>query len=419
MIRSIPQQVQVSRKNAAPAVGYILAAIPLFVLFYALLILPFMADPDGKQGRPLNNLFWPLMAGLTLSLVLKHKSQIDRGYFRTLPIVSLTAYLIFAVASVGWAYSPEHAFTRVAVHVLICVVILLPYALPLRTAHTVPVIQLIYAASLIVSAIYVLSFPPSPIGHTGYFVHKQFLGLLGAVAIIVSAHELLFGTWGRRVIGVVTFSLAMWLVIESQSKSALVFAFASLAFSLLILLGCKWLRASPAYIVAGLVIAASFVNNPMERIAWYLYGDPTLTGRTGIWNFIEYQISHRPWFGWGFHSYYFVPNSPHAAATGYIADMPSSHSGFMELRLETGRIGYFIFLIFIYATLHLVERVRRKDFARAWIYLSIIFFAQLINLTDSYWLVLDHLWVLYLIIVGDMIRYGRSDELPRVTSKSR
>lgn len=91
----------------------------------------------------------------------------------------------------------------------------------------------------------------------------------------------------------------------------------------------------------------------------------------------------------------------------------------MELRLETGRIGYFIFLIFIYATLHLVERVRRKDFARAWIYLSIIFFAQLINLTDSYWLVLDHLWVLYLIIVGDMIRYGRSDELPRVTSKSR
>ena len=268
MIRSIPQQVQASRKNAAPAVGYTLAAFPMFILFYVLLILPFMADPDGKQGRPLNNLFWPVMAGLTLALVLKNRSQIDSGYFRTLPIVSLTAYLIFAVASVGWAYSPESAFSRIAVHVLICFVLLLPYALPLRTAHTIPVIHLIYAASLIVSAFYVLSFPPSPIGHTGYFVHKQFLGLLGAVAIIVSAHELLFGTWWRRVIAAVTCSLAIWLIMESQSKSALVFAFVSLLFSLLILLGCKWLRATPAYIVAGLVIASSFVNNPMERIAY-------------------------------------------------------------------------------------------------------------------------------------------------------
>ena len=60
----------------------------------------------------------------------------------------------------------------------------------------------------------------------------------------------------------------------------------------------------------------------------------------------------------------------------------------MELKLETGRIGYWIFLVFIYSSLHLLERVRRKDPVRAWFFLSIELFAVLINLLDSNWLVL-------------------------------
>ena len=66
--------------------------------------------------------------------------------------------------------------------------------------------------------------------------------------------------------------------------------------------------------------------------------------------------------------------------------MPSSHSGYLELRLETGRIGYWIFMVFIYASLHLLEYVRRKDPVRAWGFLSIQLFAVMINLLDSNWL---------------------------------
>ena len=85
--------------------------------------------------------------------------------------------------------------------------------------------------------------------------------------------------------------------------------------------------------------------------------------------------------------------------------MPSSHSGFLELRLETGRIGYCIFLVFLYATLHYLEGVRRVDPVRAWCYLSIVMFALLINLLDSAWLVLNHLWILFLIVVAESVRY--------------
>ena len=204
----------------------------------------------------------------------------------------------------------------------------------------------------------------------------------------------------------------MWLVFESQSKSALAFAVIAMVSSCLILWVCKKTRLTPAFIVAAIVVASMFVSNPIPRIAFRLYGDSTLTGRTAIWAFSNYQISHRPWFGWGFHSYYFVPNSPQKEAPGYIREMPSSHSGFLDLKLETGWIGYWIFLVFIYSSLHLLEQVRRKDPARARCYLSIELFAILVNLTDSQWLVLDPLWMLYLVTVAEAVCLSLPSKVP-------
>jgi len=382
--------------------GTLLAIMPVFAIAYILLVLPFIPN-DGERAE--NILFWPVVAVLTLTLVLQNWARIDYRFFRSLPIFSLIAYLVFATASVTWAYRPDFAFSRLAVEVLAFIVVVVPYALPIPAKHIIPGVHLCYAIALAISAVYVLMTPPSPIGHPGYFTHKQELGLLCGVGIILSSHELLHRGW-RRLVGLIAIGLGFWLVFESQSKSALALALVAIPCSALILLLCKKTRLTPAYIVAAVVVASMFVSNPIERIGYRLYGDATLTGRTGIWNFIDYQISQKPWFGWGFHSYYFVPNSPNNSAPGYIRDMPSSHSGYLELKLETGRIGYWIFLVFIYSSLHLLEHVRRKDPVRAWCFLSIQSFVLLINLLDSSWIVLTHLWLLYLIVVAESVRYS-------------
>jgi O-antigen ligase len=358
-----------------------------------------------------NILFWPVAAVLTLTLVYQNWARIDSRLFRSLPIMSLIAYLVFAAASVMWAFSPDYAFSRLIVQVLALIVVVLPYALPVSAKYTIPSIHLCYAIALAISAVYVLTTPASPIGHAGYFTHKQELGLLGAVGLILSSYELLQRGW-RRLVALIAIGLAFWLVFESQSKSALILALVAITCSPLILLLCKMSRLTPAYIVAAVVVASIFVSNPIERIGYRLYGDATLTGRTGIWGFINYQISHKPWFGWGFHSYYFVPDSPQNTAPGYIREMPSSHSGYLELKLETGRIGYWIFLVFIYSSLHLIERVRRKDPVRAWCFLSIELFAVLINVLDSNWLTLTHFWLLYLVVVAESVRYSWPSRAP-------
>jgi O-antigen ligase len=375
--------------------------MPAFAIFYILLILPFFPD-DGK-GRIENILFWPILAVLVLTLVFQNRAQIDYRFFRSVPIASLIAYLVFAAASVTWAFSPDYAFSRLVVQVLALIVVVVPYALPARGKYAIQGVYLCYVLALAVSAVYVLTTPPSPIGHPGYFTHKQELGLLAAIGIILSSYEILQRGW-RRIVALVMIGLAFWLVFESESKSALAFAIIALVASWLMLMLCKRTRLTPAFIVAAIVVASMFVSNPIERLGYRLYGDATLTGRTGIWGFIDYQTSHRPWFGWGFHSYYFVPNSPQNEAPGYIKEMPSSHSGYRELKLETGRIGYWIFLVFIYSSLHLIERVRRIDPVRAWFYLSLQLFAVLSNLLDSSWLVLTHFWLLYLVVVAETVR---------------
>lgn len=397
-----------AENSHVPSEGFssasLLAMMPAFVIFYILLILPLFPDENG-QGRVENILFWPILAALVLALVFQNRSRIDYRFFRSVPIASLIAYLVFAAASVTWAYSPDYAFSRIVVQVLAFIVVVLPYAVRTHAKNAIAGVYPCYTIALAISAIYVMTTPPSPIGHSGYFTHKQELGLLAAIGIVLSGYGLLQRGW-RRLLAVVTICLAFWMVLESESKSAVVFAIFALLASALTLLVCKKTRLTPGLIVAVVVLASMFVSNPIERLGYRFYGDATLTGRTGIWGFIEYQISHKRWFGWGFHSYYFVPNSPNNSAPGYIRDMPSSHSGYLELKLETGRIGYWIFLVFIYSSLHLLERVRRKDPMRAWLFLSVQLFGVLINLLDSAWLTLSHFWILYLIVVAESIRYS-------------
>jgi exopolysaccharide production protein ExoQ len=380
----------------------LLAMMPVLAMTYVLLVLPFLPD-DGK-GRVENLLFWPVVALLTLVLVVQKWGRVDDRFFRSLPILSLFGYMVFSAASVAWAFAPDFAFSRLVVQMLVVIVVVLPYALVANSKFTIASVHVVYAIALAINAVYVLTTPPSPIGHPGYFPHKQGLGLLAAVGIILSCYEFTRGGW-RRLLAVVTFGLSAWLVFESSSKSALALAVLALFCSWLILLVCKRTRLTPAFVVAAVVIASMFVLNPIERIGYRLYSDSSLTGRTGIWAFINQQISYRPWFGFGFHSYYFVPNSPHNQATGYVRDMPSSHSGYMELKLETGRIGYWIFMVFIFSSLHLLEYVRRRDPVRAWGFLSFQLFAVMINLLDSNWLALTHFWLLYLIVVAESVHY--------------
>lgn len=390
----------------------VLANVAVLVFFYVLLVLPFL----GADGAPRveNILFWPTLAAIVLALVFHNRSLLDRGFFKSLPIASLVVYLAFAGASIIWAYKPDYAFNRYVLQLLAIIIILLPYALPIDTSRTVQRLHVCCVMGVAVNAYFVLVTPGTPIGHTGYFVHKQELGMFCGAAMILAFHELLFRGW-RRWLAVLSICLTLWVIFASQSKSALAFLLAAPFFSAVALILCKFLRLSPAFIVAGVVVGFvildhTFWSDPVGRIAWHLYRDTTLTGRTYIWDWINYISSQRVWFGWGFHSYWGVPDSPHNYAPGFVRYMISTHSGYLELRLDTGRIGYWLFMVFVYASLHFIEPVRRASPIRAWLFLSITSYVLLLNFIEAVWINMGPLWILYLIVVGESVRIALSEK---------
>ena len=139
-----------------------------------------------------------------------------------------------------------------------------------------------------------------------------------------------------------------------------------------------------------------------------LYGDSSLTGRTVIWDFANYEIARRPLLGWGYQSFWLVgPDAPSVVdAPGWVKMMPNAHNGYYDTTLEMGYVGYYLLVIFILATLHAVGRVIYRDAARAWLLLSLALYIICFNYFESLWMRgFEFLWVVFLIVAAEIGRY--------------
>ncbi len=380
--------------------------MPVVAFSYMVLVLPF-SGVGGSDTRLVNVTFWPVAAALTIGLLIINRASLDWRFLRSPPILALAAYLLFAAASISWALAPDYSATRYLGQLLIIICMLAPYMLPLPPQNTMWRLYLVCGASMVLTAYYIFTAPGSIIGHAGYFTHKQELGILCGVTLVLSAFGLALPGW-RRLLAILILGLALWVVTQSQSKIATALLIPAFAISLVALVICRIVRTTPAVLLALFLLATYFVHDPLGRIAYRLYGDSTITGRVFIWEFINMWVSQRSWLGWGFHSYWGVPNSPHNYAWGFIKDMISTHSGYLDLKLDTGHVGYWLFMAFIFATLHVFDRARRVNFLQTWFLLSVCLYVMMLNLTETIWVQTTPVWLVFLAAVGEMLALARS-----------
>jgi O-antigen ligase len=184
----------------------------------------------------------------------------------------------------------------------------------------------------------------------GIFPHKNTLGSVMAVGALVVSHRLrasaknLFWnlTWAILFVGV-TF-------LSKSSTALLTIVFLYCANIVLVL----YRRGGGARIL-GVVVLAIFA--PVAGVAMLapdtvleLIGkDPTLTGRTDLWDIVIDEISQRPVLGWGFFAFWSSANPLSAEISGTLGwTVPHAHNGILEMLLEVGVVGTAIILaIFI------------------------------------------------------------------------
>jgi len=418
---------------AGPSVRIIdkYALLPILACVYACIAFPLILTQCSVtdtvcqyDARPENKIFWPIMALVSLVFVLQNFRRI-----RIPPnILCLLAYLAFAGMSVLWAFNPQLAFVRFSQESMIIICMVLPALLAARNVDMMRGVFLCFAMAALVNIFFVMFRPPLEIkfatwGYTGYFTGKNYLGECAGITVMLSLHELLH-PGRRRALSIVVAIMALTLLIASNSKTALGLVILTPVLAWLILK----LRDAAGLSVAVIVLSVPLlwsVQSPVtgfnvERLSYMLYGDPTFTGRTTIWDFAHSEIAKKPIAGWGYQSFWLAgPNAPSIVdAPGWVKDMPNAHNGYLDAMVELGYIGFILLVSFLLTTLHAAGRMADRDRGRAWVVLSIMLYIIITNGLESLWMRgFEFLWVVFVIVAAEVGRYWWS--VPQTSQEHR
>jgi exopolysaccharide production protein ExoQ len=395
--------------------------IPILACAYASIVFPLIltsCSPTDSVcllgARPESRIFWPAMAAVSIAFAAQNLSRM-----RLAPhIICLLGYVLFAGTSVLWAFSQEVSFIRFALQTMIITSIIIPAALSARTTDMMRALFLTFALASFLNLFFII-FGRPPIedkfatwGYPGYFSGKNYLGECAAIAFLLSLYEILHPGW-RRVLGLVVAAMAIALLFLSNSKSALGLALLVPLLAQFALLLEKKTRISLAIILwtipLGYIALSTLSGITVYRLSYMLFDDPTFTGRTIIWNFVQSEIARRPLEGWGYQSFWLAgPDAPGTVdAPDWIKTMPNAHNGYLDTLIEMGYIGFILLLIFVTATVHAIGRMANRDFSRAWLLLSVALYIIITNGLESLWMRgFEMLWVVFVIIAAEVARYS-------------
>ena len=90
-----------------------------------------------------------------------------------------------------------------------------------------------------------------------------------------------------------------------------------------------------------LLTVGSVVFVPIQDWVYAWLSDPTYDGRTEIWRFALDHVAQRPWFGFGFESFWGMPDLvakwSYLESWGYRAS--NAHNAYLNLATTTGIAG--------------------------------------------------------------------------------
>jgi O-antigen ligase len=127
----------------------------------------------------------------------------------------------------------------------------------------------------------------------------------------------------------------------------------------------------------------------------------TLTGRTDIWSAAAPAVAAKSWLGYGYYAFWLDEHGPAywvRQAVGW--DVPSAHSGWLELALGVGRIGVIAFALQFAATLWRGARAAFDPVAGLWAPAFLAAFA-LYTFSESHTLQANDLfWLIYVALAA-------------------
>lgn len=280
-------------------------------------------------------------------------------------------FLLLPIFSIFWSIAPDITMRRVIA--LVGTTIFISYiAIALTPVQALRVLATAFGAIALVSLIFAIALPglgtheagPYAGVWRGLFAHKNRLGgmmtLAAATIAVCPKHN-------RKeiILGRICFMTAFFLVVMSQSKTALVILF---CFLFLVPI-TNWasgrgLRTLERLIFAVIVAAAclTVLVQYTDDILEVLGKDATLTGRTETWSMAWDNVLDRPLLGYGYRVFWTDKSPARLAAVESWRDKIShSHNTYLDLALDLGFFGVVGFFIVISIFLVRLSKKIRKE----------------------------------------------------------
>lgn len=248
----------------------------------------------------------------------------------------------------------------------------------------------------------------------GIYVHKTVLGTMMCLSSLVFLFNI-FIERRYRLFMSVGFVLSIYVLLCSTTKAAL----GILLFIIIILPIYKAFRWNynillPLWIfllfLSGIILV--FTINSAETIVTSIGKDITISGRTEFWPLIIEKIQLRPWFGYGYLSFWY------GGWESQVADIwrelkwgfepPHAHNGFLEICLSFGLIGLslfiFSFLNYIFRAFRWLRIIKTPEGLVPIVYFT---FTLLLNLTESDLMRADIYWLLHVSMAISMLNRNK------------
>ena len=403
----------------APPVWEQCAAMIVIVMMTGALIGPIFAPT--QEETPVLRLAWLPIYAIISGLLVIRVSKLVRVWPA---VLMLGPMFLYAWASQFWSIDAETTSRRV-----LALAFASAFSIYLGAVFTGPHLpRLLMCGGVLMglgSLVMVIAFPTiglhldvnAPLWRGLWYEKNQMgfvmvVGAIGAAACLATDDR-------RRLLPAIALVMTSALVIATQSKTALLCLGVGVGS-----IFCLWLlrKGGPVFTVIAIWLGVAIGGVG----AWYLISDPTaalealgkdpsLTGRTDIWDSLMRRVEERPWAGYGYNAFWGKESVPAAfvrAETGWR--VPSAHNGWIDLLVQLGWIGVIGVGVLMLTTV-LISVFRLGGAGRREGYWSIGYLLAFLVLSLSESVLLSHAnlpWALFLAIVARAVSTERSQIRP-------
>jgi exopolysaccharide production protein ExoQ len=389
-----------------------------------------------EDGSPLDRIIYLLLILLGICTLVARRIQLPEIIKRN---SVLTIFLFYALVSTAWSDYPFITFKRWIrdIGLYLMVMVVLSDVCPVNAISTV--LRRVTYIVIPLSVALIKYFPGIGVSYDPFFglpyyqgaaLSKNMLGIICLISGLFYFWDMLW-RWPdrknnrtRKILLVDTLMTTMTLWLMYISESATSKGCLAIGYFIILVFNSKWARANQLRLLRGIItclfafVFLYYLFDLQTLAAQFFDRDPTMTGRTGIWDAVIVSQKN-PLLGAGYQSFW-IGERILEVQRRLDSWFPfnQAHNGYIEIYLNLGIIGLTLLAAFMLASCRTLWRQFQHSPHMASLGLSVWLITLIHNITEAGYFI-NFIWsaLLLFVMVVPPIKSTTSQEQIKVGAR--